>query len=78
MTIPTPARCMAVYHRVWDDSASLDSDRGRAIVAEMVGIATADTLDAAVAVVAWWWGGAPTAEDRKAVARARRLLRGWM
>ena len=72
----TPARCMEVYRRVWDDVAPLDSDRGRAIVAEMVGVATADTLDAAVAVVAWWWGGEPTADDRRRVARARRMLRG--
>lgn len=73
----TPARCLEVYREVWDDTANPDTNRGRAIVDEMRGIANAADLDAAVAVVAWWWGpDDEVADDHRAeVARARATLR---
>ena len=73
----TPSRCLEVYREVWDDTAAPNTDRGRAIVKEMRGIANAADLDAAVAVVAWWWGpDDEVADDHRAeVARARAMLR---
>ena len=73
----TPSRCLEVYREVWDDTANPDTNRGRAIVDEMRGIANAADLDTAVAVVAWWWGpDGEVADDHRAeVARARAMLR---
>ena len=71
----TDAAILDVYVRVFDDDTGPDDDRRAAILAEMRGIAAADTLDDALAVVAWWAGSEDVAGLRRDVARARRMLR---